>query len=170
MLKEIIILALVTCIPFVELRFSIPLGIIANGVHLPFGIEASGFGMHWLLVMIVCIVANAILGPIIFILLHKLIGVITKVKFIDNIYQFFVRRTQTKITKYVDKYGLIGVAFFIGMPIPGSGSYSGALGSYLIGLDFKKFVIANTVGVTIAGILVTIITLTGKGLFALIFG
>ncbi len=170
MLKEIIILALVTCIPFVELRFSIPLGILAGSVNLPFGIEASGFGMHWMLVFFTCVIANAILGPVIFILLNKFVGVVTKIKFIDNIYQFFVRRTQKKITKFVDRFGLLGVALFISVPLPGSGSYSGALGSHLIGLDFKKFVIANTIGVTIAGILVTIITLTGRGIFSLIFG
>ena len=70
----------------------------------------------------------------------------------------------------MQKYGPIGVALFIAVPLPGTGSYAAALGSYVLGLDKKKFAWANLIGVTIAGILVTLITLTGKGLFELIFG
>ena len=56
---------------------------------------------------------------------------------------------------------------FIGIPLPGSGVYSGALGSYLIGLKYKKFIIANIVGVVIAGIIVTLVVLSGNGIFSL---
>jgi len=72
-----------------------------------------------------------------------------------------------KIHKYVDKYGLLGVSIFIGIPLPGSGVYSGALGAYLLGINFKKFLIASIIGVLIAGILVTIISLTGVEMFEL---
>ncbi|GAH86941.1 unnamed protein product, partial [marine sediment metagenome] len=66
-----------------------------------------------------------------------------------------------KIEPYVRKYGTFGVSLFIGLPLPGSGSYTGALGAYLLGLGYKKFVIANIIGVVIAGIIVTILTLAG---------
>ena len=48
---------------------------------------------------------------------------------------------------------------FIAIPLPGSGSYSGALAAHLIGLSFRKFVVANTLGVIIAGIIVTLLSL-----------
>ena len=67
-------------------------------------------------------------------------------------------RTQKNIQKSVDKYGELGVALFIGVPLPGSGVYSGALGAYVIGLNFKKFIIADIIGVLIAGTIVTIIS------------
>jgi len=67
-------------------------------------------------------------------------------------------RTQKNIQKYVDKYGELGVALFIGVPLPGSGVYSGALGAYVIGLKLKKFIIADIIGVLIAGTIVTIIS------------
>ena len=47
------------------------------------------------------------------------------------------------------------MALFIGIPLPGSGVYTGAFGSYLLGLDRRKFAIANVVGVLIAGAAVT---------------
>jgi uncharacterized membrane protein len=59
----------------------------------------------------------------------------------------------------VDKYGELGVAVFIGVPLPGTGVYSGALGSYLLGLNRRKFMIANIRGVVIAGAAVTAICL-----------
>jgi uncharacterized membrane protein len=64
----------------------------------------------------------------------------------------------------------LGVAIFIGIPLPGTGVYAAALGSNLIGLSYKKFIIADIIGVLIAGIIVTIITLSGRGLFTLLFG
>ncbi|MEA3499505.1 MAG: small multi-drug export protein, partial [Candidatus Marinimicrobia bacterium] len=66
-----------------------------------------------------------------------------------------------KVESKVEKYGEFGLALFIGIPLPGSGVYTGALAAFILGLDFKKFFIATVIGVFIAGILVTIATLTG---------
>ena len=76
-------------------------------------------------------------------------------------YNKYVEKTQKKIHKYVEKYGTLGVAIFIGIPLPGSGVYSGAIGSYVLGLSYKKFILAAILGVLIAGIIVTIVTLIG---------
>lgn len=169
MLNEIIILVLVTCIPGFELRASIPLGIIANGVSLPFGLFSSGFGMSWPLVFVVCVSANILLGIGVFFVLRHFIRFLTSFKSVDRLYRAWVLSAQKRIKKYVDRFGFWGISLFIAIPLPGSGSYTGALVAYLLGLSYKRFIIANAVGVTIAGILVTIITLTGKSLFALIF-
>ncbi len=126
--------------------------------------------MHWFPVFLICVITNAILGPIIYILLDKFIHLIIEIKPVGKIYHKIVERTQKKIHPYVEKYGELGLAVFIGLPVPGSGSYSGALGAYLLGLDFKKFTIANFIGVTIAGILVTLIILTGNGAFKIMAG
>ncbi|MBT3406619.1 small multi-drug export protein [Candidatus Woesearchaeota archaeon] len=147
-MNEFIELILITLLPFLELRASIPYGFIAT--ELP-----------WYVVSIVCILTNMILGPVIYLILDKLVIIFTKIQFIDKIYKKIVARTQKRIEKAVDKWGEIGVAIFIGIPLPGSGVYSGALGSYLIGLNFKKFLIANIIGVLIAGVLVTAIMLSG---------
>jgi len=71
------------------------------------------------------------------------------------------------VKPYVDKYGEWGIALFIGIPLPGSGSYSGALAAYVLGLSYKKFIIANLLGVLIAGIAVLIVSLTGSSLFSI---
>ena len=153
-MNNILILIGLTLLPFLELRASIPYGIISTD-------------LNWISVFFICVVTNIILGPIIYLLLDKIVFVFTKIKIIDQLYQQYVQRTQKKIHKYVDKYGLLGVSIFIGIPLPGSGVYSGALGAYLLGINFKKFLIASIIGVLIAGILVTIISLTGVEMFEL---
>ena len=70
-----------------------------------------------------------------------------------------LERTQHRIHPYVEKYGEFGVAVFIGIPLPGSGVYTGAFGSYLLGLDKRKFIIANVIGVLIAATAVTALCL-----------
>ena len=88
-----------------------------------------------------------------------------KFKWFEKIYKKIITRPQRRIKKYVDKYGELGVGLFIAIPLPGSGVYTGALGAYALGLKFKKFIIADLIGVIIAGIIVTILSLSSKGLF-----
>ena len=90
---------------------------------------------------------------------------ILKIKWLNNLYQKAVIRTQHKIQKSVDRYGELGIALFIGIPLPGTGSYSGALGAYLIGLGYKKFIVANIIGVMIAGTIVTSVVMSGLETF-----
>jgi len=145
MLNQILYLIFITFLPFLELRASIPYGI--NVLKMP-----------WPTVFIICIIANIILGILIYFMLEKFVKFFLRYKIFSNPYNKVVIKTQKKIQKAVDKYGEWGVALFIGVPLPGSGVYSGALGAYVIGLDFKKFIIADIIGVLIAGIIVTIIS------------
>ena len=107
------------------------------------------------------------MGPIIYYFLDNVLHLFLRIKIIGSIYQKVVARTQKRIHKHVEKWGELGVAVFIGVPLPGSGVYSGALAAYLLGLSYKKFFIATIIGVLIAGIIVTIVSLTGLGAFNL---
>jgi uncharacterized membrane protein len=151
-MNNIIQLILVTFIPGLELRASIPYGITV-------------LGMPWIKVVIITFITNILLGPIVYILLNNFVHIVIKINFFNKIYEKFVIRTQHKIENKVEKYGELGLALFIGVPLPGSGVYTGALAAFILGLNFKKFLIATVIGVFIAGILVTIATLTGVGIF-----
>lgn len=151
-MNNIIQLILVTFIPGLELRASIPYGITV-------------LGMPWIKVVIITFITNILLGPIVYILLNNFVHIVIKINFFNKIYEKFVIRTQHKIENKVEKYGELGLALFIGVPLPGSGVYTGALAAFILGLNFKKFLIATVIGVFIAGILVTIATLTGMGIF-----
>ncbi|MCQ9207903.1 MAG: small multi-drug export protein [Omnitrophica bacterium] len=163
---KILALVLVTFIPALELRASIPLGILSGKAEI-FGLTLQGFGLNFILVFIVCIISNIILGILVYFFLDKFVKHLMKFKLFAKYYARKVKKTQRKIEPYIKKYGTFGMSLFIGLPLPGSGSYTGALGAYLIGLGYKKFIIANIVGVVIAGILVTVLTLTGVNLLKL---
>jgi len=167
MLPKIISLILLTFIPALELRYSIPAGILEGELHLPFGIVLQGFGMDWILVFFVCVVTNILLGILVYFFLDKVVHVFLRIKAFKRLYDRVVTRAQKKIQKAVDRWGELGVALFIGIPLPGSGVYTGALGAYAIGLSFKKFIIADIIGVLIAGTAVTILTLSGMGMAGL---
>ncbi|MCQ9207362.1 MAG: small multi-drug export protein [Omnitrophica bacterium] len=166
MIYKILILVLVTFIPGLELRASIPLGILAGKIEF-LNLVLEGYGLNWVVVFLTCVIANVILGPLVYVFLDKFVHRFLRLRLFAKYYHGKVEKTQKKLKPYVEKYGLFGVAIFIGMPLPGSGSYTGALGAYLLGLDYKKFIIANTVGVFIAGIIVTAVTLLGKEFFNL---
>lgn len=167
MLLKVLILVLVTFLPFLELRASIPLGILSSKVKI-FGLTLQGFGLNWQLVFLICVIANIILGPLVYIFLNKFVHYFLRYKLFAKYYHKKIEKTQQKIRPYIKNYGTFGIALFIGVPFPGTGSYTGALASYLLGLSYKKFIIANTIGVLIAGVVVTIITLTGIRIFNLL--
>lgn len=152
MIKEILILGGLTLLPILELRGSIPYGIFKTD-------------MHWILVFIVCIFFNILVAPISYFIYDKLIHIFLKIKIIERYWKLYVEKTRKNIKKYVDKYGEIGLAIFIGIPLPGSGVYSGVLGGYLVGMDYKKIFKASVIGVLIAGITVLAVCLTGVGIF-----
>ena len=148
-MNEILILILLTLLPALELRASIPYGILISN-------------LNWF-----SVIANAILGPVVYFIIDNFIHLFQKIEAFDRIWTRVIERTQRKIHKYVERYGILGLSLFIGIPFPGSGSYTGAVGAYLLGFKMKRFAIANLIGVLIAGTIVTIAVLTGGEMFRL---
>jgi uncharacterized membrane protein len=151
-MKAFIVLILITLIPTLELRASIPYGILRAD-------------MNWSAVFVVCTATNIVLGPLVYLFVDKAIGSLLRFEWIDRIYARTVTRTQRRIQRSVDRYGWMGVALFIGVPLPGTGSYSGALGAYLLGLGYRKFIVANVIGVLMAGTIVTAVVWSGVEAF-----
>lgn len=149
-------LILYTLVPALELRFSIPMGIHHQK-------------LNWLAVFAVCVPANIALGIGWYWAVAHIVPLFTRIRPIGSLYDKYVERTQRRIDRAVDKYGEWAVAVFIGIPLPGSGAYTGALAAYLIGLGFRKFMIANFVGVVVAGVVVTIVSLVGGEVTRTIF-
>ncbi len=142
-------LIILTFMPFLELRASIPFGVFASNIH-------------WFWIFVICSLTNIILAFFVYAFVNYIMKFFLKVKFINKIYEKIVERSQRKVKPYVDKYGTIGLAIFIGIPLPGSGVYTGGLGAYLLGFKFKDYIIASIIGVLIAGTIVTLISVSGS--------
>ncbi len=146
MIQAVLLLIVVTLIPALELRASIPVGFFKPDIAEQ---------LTWPVVLLVCVLANIVLGWIVFLVMGPVFSFLRKWGWFERRIWPILEKTQHKIHPYVEKYGELGVALFIGIPLPGSGVYTGAFGSYLLGLDRRKFAIANVVGVLIAGAAVT---------------
>lgn len=149
-LLDIFWLGLLTAIPALELRFSIPIGILAM-THLP-----------WPFVVVVCTVANIILGIGVFEILAPILRIMRKFKFFENHIWPHVVKRQERLRPVIEKRGPWGLAIFIGIPLPGTGAVTGALGAFCFGFKRSAFYIANLVGVIFAAICVTTICLLIK--------
>jgi len=156
--KQILLLAAVTLIPALELRASIPYGIIIENAN--WGI-VPGL-MPWPTVALVCIFVNILLGFAVFYVLSPIFNRLERFALFRRFVTPVLMRAQIRLKPYVDRYGEIGVAIFIGIPLPGSGVYTGAVGAFLLGLDRRKFAVANVLGVLIAGTVVTTVSLLIK--------
>jgi uncharacterized membrane protein len=140
-----LLLAIITVLPGVELRLSIPYGISA--------------GLDPFSVFLFAAVINSLLVFPVFLLLGFLFSYFEKLSFLQG----FLTRVRAKTKKYVDRYGFIGLALFVAVPLPGSGAYTGALGAYMLGIPKRKAIPAVIAGVFIAAFLVTAISV---GLFS----
>ena len=135
-------LAVITLVPALELRASIPYGIFA--------------GYFWPYVVSVCVIANIVLGVLVFIFLDRFVHLFLRWRLLARLYDYYVARTQRKIQRHVERWGELGVAVFIGIPLPGSGVYTGALAAYVLGMSCRKFIVADIIGVVIAATVVTV--------------
>ncbi|MFH1821095.1 MAG: small multi-drug export protein [Methanobacteriota archaeon] len=128
---------LVSLFPFLELRFSIPLAIIYNPDISPIAILA------------ICVILNILAIPIAYILLDIIVPPIRRrVKFVDRLFQISVKRAK----KY-QNLSLVGLALFVGVPLPITGAYTGVLIAYVSGFGRKRSSLAIATGVTIAGVI-----------------
>lgn len=150
-----VLIILLTFTPALELRASIPYGILV--AKLP-----------WEVVVPLSIATNILLGPIFFFLLDKFMHLLLRIGVVNRFWNRMILKTQKKIHPLVEKYGVWGLSVFIGVPLPGSGVYSGAIGGYLLGFTKREFYFATVLGVLIAAAAVTAVVLTGTGAWGLL--
>ncbi|MEK6969989.1 MAG: small multi-drug export protein [Nanoarchaeota archaeon] len=149
-MNDILTIIGLTFLPLLELRASIPYGLFNTD-------------LSWVTVFIVAVLANIALGPLLYLFLDRFVHIFLHVKIINKYYQKIIIQAQKKVSKYIEKYGIIGLAIFIGVPLPGSGVYSAALGAYFLGFKFKDFFWATIIGVLIAGVIVLAVCTLGNG-------
>ncbi len=146
----VIWLALLTFVPGLEARASIPLAFFNKGLREALGLPGG---------IAVCFAANLAVGVVTYWLMGPVVQALRRWGWFERAVWPRFARTQHKLHPYVEKYGEWGLAVFIGVPLPGTGAYTGAFGAFLLGMDKRKFLIANFLGVLIACVAVTVICL-----------
>lgn len=164
-----LVLVAITFIPALELRFSIPVGVLAGSVSLPFFGRLQGFGLPVWYVFLVCVLANILLAALAYWFLHLVVHrlLLPYWPWFARFYHKQVETAQRKIHKSIERWGWLGVAVFIGVPLPGTGVYTAALASYAMGMKFKEFFLASVLGVLLSGVAVLLLTLGFQALLTI---
>ncbi len=150
MISKLIKLFFFSMIPLIELRGAIPIGLS----------EAWGPACQsWqqiLILYVVCVIANMLPVPFIFFFARKVLEWGKDKKFIGKFFTFCLNKGHKggeKLKKKAGKGLYFALFLFVGVPIPGTGAWTGTLAASFLDMDFKKSCIAVMLGVVCAGII-----------------
>ena len=151
MFKAALITFLMAMVPVIELRGAIPYGVIA-GLSVP-----AAF--------IIAVIGNLVPIPVLVVFTRKVFEWLrTKSAGLDS----FVRKLEEKADKKKDvvlKYEFWGLVLLVAIPLPGTGAWTGALVAAMMDMRLKRAMPAITLGVLIAGIIVTSVTYGAGAVF-----
>ena len=156
MLKKYIIVFLISMVPIVELRGAIPIGV-------------GAYNLPVLTTFIICIIGNMIPVTFIFLFARKVLEWGQDKPYIGPLFKWFIKKGHKGGQKLQSKAGrglYYALFLFVGIPIPGTGAWTGTLAASILDLDFKKTVFSVLGGVLLAGIIMAV---SSYGLFEIIF-
>ncbi len=107
---------------------------------------------------LICFIGNIIPIPFILLLINKIFEWLKKIPHIKTPILWLEEKTLKKKDK-IDKYGIWGLLFFVAVPLPGTGAWTGSLLAALLHLDWKKSFGVIAIGVFIAGLIMTVVSI-----------
>ena len=138
---------LISASPIAELRLALPLAI-------------HEYEIPWYLAFPICLLGNLLPVPFLLLLLEPASRMAGKVRPVRRILDWIFERTRRK-GRLVEKYERIGMVILVAIPLPGSGAWTGSIVAFLLGLKFKSAFVSIVLGVFIAGVIVTALSLIG---------
>ena len=154
-MTKYLIIFFISMVPIVELRGAM--------------VYAVAHDMPYIPALIACVIGNMLPVPIIYFFARKVLTWGADKKYIGKIFTFFLvkgERAGQKLVKKTGRKGLVlALLLFVGIPIPGTGAWTGTLGASFLNMGFKSTVVAVSLGVILAG---TIMALVSTGVFSLI--
>lgn len=148
----------VSMVPIVELRGAIPI--------------SQGFGLPLLQSYIICVIGNMLPVPVIFFFARKVLIWGKDKKFIGGFFTWCLDKGEREGEKLKEKAGkglYVALLLFVGIPLPGTGAWTGTLAASFLDMDFKKSVIACMGGVLLAGVIMGVGSVAGVSFFNALF-
>lgn len=105
----------------------------------------------------ICFVGNMLPIPFILLFIQKIFEFLRRFKFFEKIIVKLENKTERNKDKVL-RYKSWGLLLFVAIPLPGTGGWTGALMAALLGIDFKRALPIITLGVFIAGVIMSLIT------------
>lgn len=131
-------------IPVMELRGAIPMGVAA--------------GLDPALACVTAILGNLVPVPFIILLIRRIFDWLRGTRFFGPKIEWLERRAHLK-GRLVRKYRLLGLAVLVGIPLPGTGAWTGALVAAMLNIRLRDALPAVFLGLVAAGAIITGVTL-----------
>ena len=141
---------IIAMLPLIELRGSIPIG-VALGIPMLKTIKISYLG-------------STIPAFFIVFLIGYVFNILRKIKFMDRLITKINDKTMSKKDQ-IEKYGYLGLILFVGIPIPGTGAWSGSLLAHLLDLKKGRAVLSIAIGNALAALIMATISGAIKFIF-----
>ena len=155
MIQKYIIVFLVSMVPLIELRGAIP--------------YAVAFELPLLQSYIIAILGNMLPVPIIYFFARKVLEWGQDKKVIGKFCSFCLKKGEKGGKKLEQKAGMglyVALMLFVGIPLPGTGAWTGTLAASILNMDFKKSIIAVMCGVVLVGIIMGLLSFGVKGIIS----
>ena len=150
---EFIFTLLVSMIPVVELRGGIPFGVVTLGLPYPVAFLAA-------------VIGNILPAPFIIVYIRRIFQWMRrKLPRLDGVVDSLERKAHLK-GKKVTKYQYLGLLLFVGIPLPGTGAWTGALAAAFLDMPLRKARPSIILGVLLAGCIMTALTAMGVNVFS----
>ena len=154
MLKNYLLVFFVSMVPVVELRGAIPIGL--------------GLGLPVLPTYVICVLGNMLPVPVIYLFARKVLVWGADKPVIGKFFSWCLEKGEKGGKKLQEKAGrglFIALLLFVGIPLPGTGAWTGTLAASILDMDFKSTIIAVMLGVLLAGIIMMVLSVAGFGMF-----
>lgn len=138
-----VVIFLISMIPLLELRG----GILAASLLKIAEVKAIP----------ICIIGNIIPIPFILLFIRQIFKLLRNVKLIGPVIRKLEKRAMGK-SESIQKYEFWGLVLFVGIPLPGTGAWTGSLIAALLEVDFKKAILAVLLGIAMATVIMAIVS------------
>ena len=155
MFQKYLLCFLVSMIPLIELRGGVPI--------------AVGMGLDYLPALAICVVGNMLPVPFIYFFARKVLLWGCDKKYIGKFFTYCIEKGEKggrKLEETAGRRGLfIALMLFVGIPLPGTGAWTGTLAASFLNMKAKDTIFAVVLGVIIAGLIMGI---ASTGVFSII--
>lgn len=140
----------ISMLPLIELRGGLPVAI--------------GLGLNPFYAFVICFIGNLIPVPFILWLITPIFNWMKKTRIFKHLAEKMEKKAYNKKEK-VEQYEFWGLLLFVGIPLPGTGAWTGSLIAAVLDMNKKKALLAVTLGIILAGVIMLTGSLFIKGLF-----
>lgn len=161
---QLLLMITLSGLPIVEMRYSLPLALLEGEApgHLGFLVPSTLLdeNIAWYYALPACCIGNLLPVPFLLWFLDPLTRLFSRIVIFKKLIDWVFKRTRRQ-GRIVEKYQRIGLILVVAIPLPGTGVYTGSILAHLLGIKFRKSFISIAIGVFIAGVIITTLSLLG---------